>query len=506
MKLRVEQLWLVVILAGFGFYVALVPLVPNDFWWHLKAGEIIVTTGRIPTTNLFAWTLPRAQPYVYGAWLAEALFYGLYRLGGLALPMVARTVLVVTAFTLVALEARRRSASWRIAALVLIPLCLMTLNNLLVRTQNWAWLPFVGFLLILTRYREGRLAPRWLLLLPLLLTFWVNVHGSWILGPVLLGLTFFGEGVRYGLRRPDALPRSRLLALLGTGVLCALALLVNPQGIGIVGYVYKMMTDAPSQTLVVEWQSPAPTGIANSAFYATVLLGFGALLYSRYRPPLTEALTLAAFLWLAWSGQRYVIWFGMVAVPVLAQALAEGWPRLRRGEGGRPQWINTLLALMLFLPVLAAQPWWVERLPLPDSYWALVWRGREPGPLIGVETPLAAADYLRAHPGGCLFNEMGYGSYLIWAVPEQGVFIDPRVELYPLEQWQDYIRISQGVRYQALLDKYGVTRILLDRELQPGLAEVLPADPAWELEYQDSRAEIWRKIGASGPACSAGRP
>ncbi len=495
MKLRVEHLWLVVILAAFGFYVSLVPLVPNDFWWHLKAGEIIATTGRIPTTNLFAWTLAPEHPYVYGAWLAELLFYGLYRLGGLAWPTVARTVLALAAFALVAFEARRRSASWRIAALVLVPLCLMTLNNLLVRTQNWAWLPFVGFWLVLTRYREGQLGARSLLLLPLLLVFWVNVHGSWILGPVLLGLTFIGELLRYGARQPGALPRSKLLALAGVGVLCGLALLVNPQGPGIVAYVYKMMTDAPSQTLIVEWQSPAPTGIANSAFYATLLLGFGALLYSRYRPSVTEALVLAALLWLAWSGQRYVIWFGMVFVPVLAQALAEGWPRLRRGEGGRPLVLNTWLALGLWLPVLAVQPWWVERVPLPESYWTLVWRNKPQGALIGVETPLDAAEYLRTHPGGRLFNEMGYGSYLIWAVPEQGVFVDPRVELYPLELWQDYIRISQGLRYQALLDHYGVTRILLDRELQPGLAEALPTDPAWELEYRDARAEIWRKIG-----------
>ncbi len=492
-KLRVEQLWLVVILAGFGFYVSLVPLVPNDFWWHLKAGEVIVTTGHIPTTNLFAWTLPRDHPYVYGAWLAEVLFYLLYRAGGLALPIAARTLLALSAFTLVALEARRRSASWRIAALVLVPLCLMTLNNLLVRTQNWAWLPFVGFMLILQRYREGHLSPRALGALPLLLAFWVNVHGSWILGPILLGLTFVGEGLRAVLRREGALPWSRLRALLIAGGLCAAAILVNPQGVGIVGYVYKMMTDAPSQTLIVEWQSPTPTGIANSAFYATLLLGFGALLYSRYRPSFTEALILAAFLWLAWSGQRYVIWFGMLFVPVLAQALAEGAPLLRRGEGTRPTWLNTALALLLALPVLLVQPWFVERVPLPASYWTLVWRGVEAGPLIGRETPVQAADYLRAHPGGKLFNEMGYGSYLIWAVPEQGVFVDPRVELYPLELWQDYIRITQGVRYAELLSHYGVDRVLLDRELQPNLAELLRDDSAWVLEYADERAELWRR-------------
>ena len=79
---------------------------------------------------------------------------------------------------------------------------------------------------------------------------------------------------------------------------------------------------------------------------------------------------------------------------------------------------------------------------------------------------------------------MGYGSYLIWALPEQKVFIDPRVELYPFEQWQDYIRISRGTRYNELLTKYGADRILLNSALQKELAIQLHNDPLWLLEYK----------------------
>ncbi|MCI4353913.1 MAG: hypothetical protein L3K06_00930, partial [Thermoplasmata archaeon] len=42
---------------------------------------------------------------------------------------------------------------------------------------------------------------------------------------------------------------------------------------------------------------------------------------------------------------------------------------------------------------------------------------------------------LRAHPGGPLFAELGYASYLIWAAPEERVFVDPRFELFPLSLW-----------------------------------------------------------------------
>ncbi len=88
---------------------------------------------------------------------------------------------------------------------------------------------------------------------------------------------------------------------------------------------------------------------------------------------------------------------------------------------------------------------------------------------------------------------MGYGSYLIWAVPEQKVFIDPRVELYPLSQWEDYIDIEKGHHYTDLLAKYGADRVLLDKKIQPGLAGELAKDTGWVLEYSDRQTELWRK-------------
>jgi hypothetical protein len=143
--------------------------------------------------------------------------------------------------------------------------------------------------------------------------------------------------------------------------------------------------------------------------------------------------------------------------------------------------------------VIAVQPWFVERMPLPTRYWQQVQRASPVGPLIDIHTPIKAAEYLKAHPGGHLFNELGYGSYLIWANPEQKVFIDARIELYTYDLWQDYIHINNSSNYNKILMKYGVDRILLDKELQSELASTLSEDPLWNLEYEDQVAQIWSK-------------
>ncbi len=86
---------------------------------------------------------------------------------------------------------------------------------------------------------------------------------------------------------------------------------------------------------------------------------------------------------------------------------------------------------------------------------------------------------------------MGYGSYLIWAIPDQGDFVDPRVELFPYDQWMDYIHVNNGTNYSEILTKYGVDRILLDKKLQPSLASTLVKDQQWKLEYEDQYSQIW---------------
>jgi hypothetical protein len=91
---------------------------------------------------------------------------------------------------------------------------------------------------------------------------------------------------------------------------------------------------------------------------------------------------------------------------------------------------------------------------------------------------------------------MGYGSYLIWAIPDQGVFVDPRVELFPYDQWMDYIDVNNGTNYNEILTKYGVDRILLDKKLQPNLAASLLNDRLWNFEYDDQYAQIWSKTSA----------
>jgi hypothetical protein len=435
--------------------------------------------------------MARDEPFFYGAWLGEWLLYVIYQLGGLPLSIFTRNLIVGIAFFLVAKEAHRHTGSWRIASLVLTLACLMCTNNMLLRPQMWALIPFVILYSLLSCYQDGQLRGYWLGVCPILMAFWANVHGSFVLGLGLMGIYCMGEALSYLLKRQDSTAKARPIWLTTISGLSALFVLINPKTYHIYSYVIKLLTDPPSQNLIEEWQSPSPDGLANTFFFFSIILLMAALVFTKHKTSPTQLLSLAAFIWLAWSGQRYVLWYAILAMPLLAQLISQIQFRLPNLEASR-NWINVLLLMVIFVPVMLVQPWWVESFPLPTTYWAQVQNDPEIGPLLSVNTPINATRYLQKNPGGNLFNEMGYGSYLIWALPDQKIFVDPRVELYPLALWEQYIDISNGVRSLELLDANGVDRVMLDTSLQPELAAVLEASPAWSLEYHDTHTEIWK--------------
>src|SRR5262245_14760860 len=371
----IEQLWPIMALTLIGVFIALVPTPPHDFWWHLKAGQIVAEQG-IPSTNLFAWSLPADQPFVYATWLGEWLFFALYQIGGLQAPILARNLLGLAGFTLVALEARRRSGSWRLAALAALRAGAMALNNLPTRTQNWSWVPFALYTLLLGAYAGGQARPRALLALPPLMAFWVNAHGAFILGLVLLAIVAAGETLRQLLGQAGALGWARLRWLYLAGAATAAATLLNPSGPRIFGYVRKLLTDPSIQRLVVEWQPPTPYSLAGAFFFFSILVLLLALLASlrlaRRRPTITDLLLVGAFLWLALGSQRNVIWYGMLAMPILAQSLASPpAPIARRARAPRMVVPSTMIALALLGALIAVQPPFKAGLGLPPPYKAL---------------------------------------------------------------------------------------------------------------------------------------
>jgi hypothetical protein len=73
-------------------------------------------------------------------------------------------------------------------------------------------------------------------------------------------------------------------------------------------------------------------------------------------------------------------------------------------------------------------------------------------------------------------------------IPKQiiAVFIDPRFELYPMEQLNDYRYLNAGCNVEELLAKHRIDGLLLDPKSQKELAKRELASGRWREVFRDA--------------------
>ncbi len=494
-KLEIQHLWVITVIVGVFVFVNTQPIRPNDFWWHMAVGREIVETRSIPAVDEYSFTM-EGEPYpsYQVFWLAEIVLYQIYSLGGPALVIFVQSLLITSAYTILLFLCWKISHSWRIASLATLFAIALGLFNWAVRPQTISYLLGVLYLLAIYSFKRSH-KYRWLLVFPLGMVVWVNCHGSFVIGLVLIALWLGDEiwkilSARFS-SRENLSTRNFWVALL---TLCVTLLfcLINPRGFGIVNYVLNLTSDPVVQNLVPEWAPPTFDADYGTVFLVGFLLCSVVMALSAKRPNFYQIVTFLAFGILGLMTTRGVIWFGIAMAPVLADLLPALFSRdAPEREAGRSspgkKWINLAILLILVLIAMVSLPWFKKYLPFPQ---------RKAG-LIYYETPVEATDFLLSEgPPGELFHDMGYGSYLIWAAqPEYKVFADPRIELYSADIWRDYLSLVNALPgWEEILDKHDINTIMVRSDGEQKLVEVLEKSSGWREIYRDEAAVIFIRL------------
>ena len=495
-RLTIEHIWCLTVLVGIFAFVNTHPIRPQDFWWHLAVGREILTTGVIPTVDTFSYTAI-GQPYLSYQmfWLMEVLMYGIYHLGGAALVLLAHSLVITGAYTLITIMCWKIAGNGRAAAMGTLFAAALGLNDWNVRPQGVTFL--LGALIIWAIYQlrtTGRFTavPRrygWLLVFPLVMAVWVNSHGTFAIGIIFIGVWLLEEFL--------ALGRSVIPGLLALLLSC-LACLFNPRGLGIIAYLSGMASNPIIQNLVPEWAPPTFNTLDGALFLGGLLLSAAVLAISPRRPSPGQLISFIGFAALGLKTSRGEVWFGLVMAPILADhltAIASHGRFLsaisRRGQTPQGQlpalWINWILAGLLLLMAFVSLPWFKESLPYPPPKVGL----------ISTETPVLATRFLVAHNlPRPIFHAMSFGSYLIWmAQPDYKVFVDSRLELYAPRTWQDYIEISNAQNnWEERLETYGIQTLMLSPTEQLSLIQSASVSSNWQQVYADKAAVIFVRL------------
>ena len=105
-----------------------------DLAYHLRAGELLLATGRIPTTDTFTFTAAGAT-WLNQQWGAQAILAAVFRIGGWSGLVLLRALLVGVTFGCLFAACRRlgldiRRSSWlTLAAYTQLRLARRVTNN-----------------------------------------------------------------------------------------------------------------------------------------------------------------------------------------------------------------------------------------------------------------------------------------------------------------------------------------------------------------------------------------
>src|SRR5579862_2093288 len=216
-------------LVGGAFGVVRAFNVDPDLWWHIRTGELILSTHRWATTDPYSYTSFGA-PWMSCEWLGDVLFAAVYRVAGLrgleALLVVLASAVMLALYGLATLRSGNSKAGF-VAAAVLLALANVSFN---LRPQMLGYLFVILTLIALERFRQGKGRAVWLL--PVLFLIWINTHGSWIIGLGVIGLCIACGLVDFQMGSLEARrwSKSERLRLETVFMLCLAAISITPYG------------------------------------------------------------------------------------------------------------------------------------------------------------------------------------------------------------------------------------------------------------------------------------
>lgn len=463
-----------VLLVAGSFSLAKDTLLDPDMWWHMAVGQRILATHALPWTDTYSSTVSGA-PWIAYEWLGEVAISAAAAMAGLwsaALLLVGLSgLLVLLLYHYATLKCGDSKAAFAACA-ILIPVlgAFFTL-----RPQLFGAIFLVLTLIILERFRRGQDRALWFL--PPLFLVWVNTHGSFVFGFLVLGIGWLGGQFQFssGGLFSERWTKRQSVQLLLSILASALVLLLTPYGTRLAAYPLTMaLTQPVNVTTIREWLPLGTEIFVGKYAVALLLLFFLATLVARPRFRL-DGLLLAMFgAVAACLHVRFLLLFAIFLVPLFAELFARWIPRYR-ADLDRPAF-NAILIALIVVGVAFLFP---SRRALDEQ--------------VGAEYPRSALQYLTDHPTpGKLLNEYGWGGYLIWAAPGRNlVFVDGRADLYEyggvLADYMSIARLDPGA--MQLLDKYDVRACLIRQNAPLGTA--LSATHEWERVYQDQLAAVY---------------
>jgi len=500
-----------------------------DLGWHLKVGEEIVHTGSVPDVNNYNYTF--TGTWVDHEWLSNALVYEIYSHWGYVALSIIFALLIVGILVILNIWAQRAYPEVSPFPIMLLQIfgAVASLPHFGVRMQETGLVFLVLILLVLNYYNKDKNWRRLLVLIPIMY-LWACLHASFLIGFVIFFL-FAGIKileklfVRYYKRDwldfSGVLKWREIMIFSGLALLATTTTFFTPYRLKLYSFLNGYQ-DNFYQWHIQEWLPQFNYPFEYRQLFYLALVVIAVLLYIYYsrgnkklwRLDLWTLGLTALFVLLSFKSRRH---FPLMFVATFGFLISIFNPLFKiRPNGEHPEksglkksWLKGYLLVCLFLAA--------------SLQLALTNFTSRPFLTFSRAYPVGAAEFLQArtqYDSLRLFNDYGWGGYLIWKLPSRRLFIDgrlPQVEYRGHSYLEEYFELfkKDGNISKKLAD-YNIGLVLIpvkDEEIRAkrweqilfGLSDKNLAGPNylrdylsgsdnWQPIYYDRTAIIYKRI------------
>jgi hypothetical protein len=462
------------------FAMAVRTAADTDMYWHLRTGQFILQMRSVPMSDPFSWTA-LGTSWVDVHWLSQVILFSTYALSGTSGLAFLVAGLVGLAFVFVW---KQMEGSPLLRAFIVVLAAAVAAAVWTPRSQmaTFVLMPLVAYLIYLYKWKQ--LDRLWVI--PLVVVLWVNLHGGYIAGFMLLGAVLAGEIANHVLKfsGPEVLSWRRWRKLLIITLISGLVLLINPYTVQAVVLPFKTVNIGVLQDFIQEWASPNFHELYQQPLVWMLLLTLVVIGWSGRRLDASDAALLVVFAYISFLARRNVGLFALVCAPVLSRHAAALVGRYRWGQ--RPMskgvpWLNWIVLIVIGLAVL---------LKVISQTMPAVQQQAEAKNL-----PANAVNWIVEHrPAGKMFNSYNWGGYLMWRLgADYPIYVDGRTDVYDNAFLQEYLEIVTGqLDAPTLFDERGIKLVLVEQESPLG-AQLLKSGQ-WQAAYRDDMAAIYLRV------------
>ncbi|HOE63119.1 MAG TPA: hypothetical protein PKW18_09180 [Candidatus Sumerlaeota bacterium] len=488
---RAIKIILIIFFIAFAASFFLTPIrSDNDVWWHVKTGKIIVESRALPANDILAYTSEEI-PWHNHEWLAQVIFFAVYTLGdgteqsGFQMVILLVALLLIAAYLILLGHCWRETKSLPIAILAAVWAVLMSRRTIYPRPPVFSYGFFAFYLWLFREVDEKRLRRRWLWALPPLMVFWVNIHGGFMLGLIVIG--------SYGLTRlvqtlMEKKPLSQSSGIYYFIILGAslFATLMNPYTYNLYLLPARVMSDTGLVRIIPELHSP--DFFYTIAFEAMILFLMGASFALRKKIiSLPEGLLIIFFMHQGIQHVRHVPLVGIVAAPVCARIVKAF------SESISSEWLKARAPAFISLGVIMLIAWTLLNHREGESFLERNRRFFAGEGYYENSFPVAEANFIAANNfSGRMFNQINDAGFLIWRLsPERHkVFTDSRYDIFGGKFMRHEQIIQLGLdrkiypddeTWDELLERWKVNFIVISADAP--VNSQLEKSGSWEMVY-----------------------